>query len=95
MELTVADTGIGIAPEDLDRLGRPFEQAGDVKQKAKGTGLGLSLVRGLAELHGGEMIIESILGEGTSVTVRLPGVTPPRENGDRPSAQVIAFNGGR
>ena len=95
MELVVADTGVGIAPEDLKRLGRPFEQAGDVKQRAKGTGLGLSLVRGLAELHGGEMIIESTLGEGTSVTVRLPGVMARPEAGERPTAQVIAFNSGR
>jgi cell cycle sensor histidine kinase DivJ len=96
LELTVADTGVGIAPEDLQRLGRPFEQAGDTKQRAKGTGLGLSLVRGLAELHGGEMVIESRLGEGTSVTVRLPGVVhPPAEAAERPTAQVIAFNGGR
>jgi cell cycle sensor histidine kinase DivJ len=94
MELVVADTGVGIAPEDLKRLGRPFEQAGDVKQRARGTGLGLSLVRGLAELHGGEMIIESTLGQGTSVTVRLPGVTRA-EAGERPTAQVIAFNSGR
>ena len=95
MELVVADTGVGIAPEDLKRLGQPYEQAGDVRQRAKGTGLGLSLVRGLAELHGGEMIIESTLGEGTSVTVRLPGVAPPAEHGERPTAQVIAFNPGR
>jgi cell cycle sensor histidine kinase DivJ len=95
MELVVADTGVGIAPEDLKRLGRPYEQAGDVKQRAKGTGLGLSLVRGLAELHGGQMIIESTLGEGTSVTVRLPGLLPRPETGERPTAQVIAFNSGR
>ena len=96
MELMVADTGVGIAPEDLKRLGQPFEQAGDVKQRAKGTGLGLSLVRGLAELHGGEMIIESTLGEGTSVTVRLPGlIATPVEPEVRPTAQVIAFNPGR
>ena len=94
MELTVADSGVGISKEDLKRIGRPFEQAGDTRQKARGTGLGLSLVRGLAELHGGEMIIESTLGEGTSVLVRLPGVITA-ESADRPSAQVIAFNGGR
>ena len=92
MELVVADTGVGIAPEDLQRLGRPYEQAGDVRQRAKGTGLGLSLVLGLAELHGGEMVIESTLGEGTSVTVRIPGVVTHAEAGERPTAQVIAFN---
>ena len=95
MEMVVADSGVGISAEDLKRVGRPFEQVGDIKQRAKGTGLGLSLVRGLAELHGGEMIIESTLGEGTSVMVRLPGVKAASGSEDRPTAQVIAFNGGR
>ena len=72
LELVVADTGVGIAPEDLQRLGRPYEQAGDLQQRSVGTGLGLSLVRAFAELHGGLMSIESSLGEGTTVTVRLP-----------------------
>lgn len=72
LELVVADTGAGIAPEDLKRLGRPFEQAGGAEQKAQGTGLGLSLVRALAELHGGRLTLDSTLGEGTAATLRLP-----------------------
>ncbi len=76
LELIVADTGEGIGAEDLQRLGRPFEQAGDGMQKANGTGLGLSLVRAFAELHGGEMQIESQLGEGTTVIVRMPVMAP-------------------
>jgi cell cycle sensor histidine kinase DivJ len=72
LELSVIDTGVGIAAGDLDRLGRPYEQAGEPSHKALGTGLGLSLVRAFAELHGGEMAIESRLGEGTTVTVRMP-----------------------
>jgi len=102
LELTVADTGLGIAANDLERLGQPFEQAGDSVSQGKGTGLGLSLVRAFAELHGGEMVIESRLGEGTAVTVRLPIAAPP-EASVEPSAiesapdahaggQVIAFN---
>jgi cell cycle sensor histidine kinase DivJ len=89
LELSVADTGVGIAPEDLARLGRPYEQAGDAGQQAQGTGLGLSLVRAFAELHGGEMLIESRLGAGTAVTVRLPVL----EAGEPiyQGAQVIAF----
>jgi cell cycle sensor histidine kinase DivJ len=71
-ELLVSDTGVGIAPEDLERLGRPYEQAGGMSAKAQGTGLGLSLVRSFSELHGGSMGLESRLGEGTAVTVRLP-----------------------
>ncbi len=72
LEIAVADTGVGIAPEDLARLGRPYEQAGDADDRARGTGLGLSLVRAFAKLHGGDMAMESRLGEGTAVTVRLP-----------------------
>jgi cell cycle sensor histidine kinase DivJ len=72
LEIVVSDTGVGIAPDDLARLGRPFEQAGDAAQRAAGSGLGLSLVRAFAKLHGGEMHIESSVGEGTTVTVRMP-----------------------
>ena len=92
LELVVADSGMGIAAEDIKRLGQPFQQAGDAGQRAKGAGLGLSLVRAFAELHGGEMIIESALGEGTSVTVRIPGLVEAPQPENRPSAQVIAFN---
>ena len=83
MELVVADTGVGVAPEDLKRLGRPFEQAGAADQRAQGTGLGLSLVRSLAELHGGRMSFESTLGEGTAVTVRLPVIHLADPRGDQ------------
>ncbi|WP_293384145.1 HAMP domain-containing sensor histidine kinase [Phenylobacterium sp.] len=79
LEIVVSDTGVGIAPEDLSRLGRPFEQAGDAEQKQAGSGLGLSLVRAFARLHGGEMVAESTLGEGTTVTVRMPVLILPAE----------------
>jgi cell cycle sensor histidine kinase DivJ len=72
LELIVTDSGVGIASADLERLGRPFEQAGDAHQRAAGSGLGLSLVRAFAALHGGEMSIASAVGDGTTVTVRMP-----------------------
>jgi two-component system, cell cycle sensor histidine kinase DivJ len=88
LEVAVADTGVGIAPEDLARLGRPFEQAGDAAGRSRGTGLGLSLVRAFARLHGGDMVLESRLGEGTAVTVRLPVLVladaPPAPAGPEP-----------
>jgi len=93
LELTVADTGLGIAEDDLARLGRPFEQAGDAGQQARGTGLGLSLVRAFAELHGGEMAIESRLGEGTAVTVRLPVLMAPRSNGSGEQSDDSRYDG--
>lgn len=89
LELVVSDTGVGIAPEDIARLGRPFEQAGGSEQKAQGTGLGLSLVRALAELHGGRMSVESTLGEGTAVTVRLPVVVLQRPAPPEGGAEII------
>jgi cell cycle sensor histidine kinase DivJ len=76
LEIVVADTGVGISPEDLARLGRPYEQAGDAEHRQAGAGLGLSLVRAFARLHGGEMTMESTLGEGTRVTVRMPVLIP-------------------
>ncbi|ADL00511.1 sensor histidine kinase [Brevundimonas subvibrioides] len=94
LEMVVADTGVGIAARDLKRLGRPFEQAGEADQRAKGTGLGLSLVRALAELHGGRMSIESTLGEGTAVTVRLPVVAVSQAAAVDGGAEIIQLNAG-
>jgi len=71
--LGVADDGMGISEDDLQRLGRPFEQAaGAYTREHEGTGLGLSLVRSFVEMHGGRLEIESALGEGTTVRAFLP-----------------------
>ncbi|MBI3676903.1 MAG: PAS domain-containing sensor histidine kinase [Proteobacteria bacterium] len=71
--VAVSDTGVGISAADLKRLGKPFEQAeGALTRTQEGTGLGLALVKALAAMHGGEAKIESTLGEGTTVTLRLP-----------------------
>lgn len=71
--LAVGDSGVGIAEDELDLVGRPYSQSQSGRDTAeRGTGLGLTLVRALAELHGGEMSVQSAPGEGTTVTVRLP-----------------------
>jgi two-component system cell cycle sensor histidine kinase PleC len=71
--LSIMDTGIGIAPEALAKLGRPFEQVESQLTKShQGSGLGLAIAKSLVELHGGRMRIRSILGRGTMVVVRLP-----------------------
>ncbi|WP_419901425.1 PAS domain-containing sensor histidine kinase [Kiloniella sp.] len=71
--IVISDTGIGIAPEDLDRVIKPFEQSESSYTKTiEGTGLGLSLAQSLMELHGGELSIESELGTGTSVHLTFP-----------------------
>jgi cell cycle sensor histidine kinase DivJ len=80
-ELRVSDTGVGIAAEDLKRIGHPFFQAGKTYQRRhEGTGLGLSIVKSLVGLHAGEMTVQSKLDEGTTVTVMLPLVfTAPEQ----------------
>jgi cell cycle sensor histidine kinase DivJ len=71
--VVVSDNGVGIGTEDLSRIGSPFFQArSSYDRRHDGTGLGLSIVKGLLDLHGGEMEVASRLGEGTRVTVRLP-----------------------
>ncbi len=87
LAVSVIDTGIGIAPADLDRLGDPFFQASSAHDRAyEGTGLGLSVVRGLVALHGGSITIESAPQDGTRVTVRLP--LDCRTNAEKTPASV-------
>lgn len=69
----VTDTGIGIAEADVERMLEPFTQVeSGLSRKHEGTGLGLPLCRALIEVHGGELKLESKLGEGTCITVSLP-----------------------
>jgi len=77
--LRVTDNGVGIAADDLKRIGDPFFQAGKTYQRRhEGTGLGLSIVKSLVELHAGEIIVQSKIDEGTTVSVALPlTFTPP------------------
>jgi PAS domain S-box-containing protein len=75
LTISVVDQGVGIAPEDQERIFNPFQQAtGDVnwQRNRDGVGLGLSLVRHLAELHGGRVELHSTVGVGTRVTIHLP-----------------------
>src|SRR5665213_1163579 len=73
VHLMIADTGIGIAPQSLQRLGRPFEQVESQLTKTyHGSGLGLAIAKSLASLHGGSMRLRSRLGTGTVVCVSLP-----------------------
>jgi len=79
--LRVADNGVGIAADDLKRIGDPFFQAGKTYQRRhEGTGLGLSIVKSLVALHGGDMTVQSKLDEGTTVAIALPlAFTPQAE----------------
>lgn len=70
MEVAVADTGIGIAPADRERIFEKFSQAG--RERPEGTGLGLPLAKSLVELHGGRMWLESEPGQGSTFRFTLP-----------------------
>ena len=77
IELAVADDGIGIAPEEQEKIFRRFYQS-DRSRSGAGTGLGLSMVQEIARFHGGEIRLESALGQGSTFTFFLPEKNLPR-----------------
>ncbi|MEG4086274.1 ATP-binding protein [Microcoleus sp. POL10_C6] len=67
----IQDTGVGMAPEQLEKIFLPFEQVGNSQQKAEGTGLGLAIAQKIVQMMGGEIKVESILGQGSSFSFDL------------------------
>ncbi|MCB1544643.1 MAG: HAMP domain-containing histidine kinase, partial [Rhodoblastus sp.] len=94
--MSVSDTGIGIAAKDLGHIGDPFFQAhNSTTRPYEGTGLGLSLVRGLVGLHGGAISVESVVGQGTTVTISLPAHCTTAHGGSRlAKIETFARRGG-
>jgi len=78
-EISVSDTGIGIAPEDRAKIFEEFRQVGgDYAHKTEGTGLGLTLAKKFVELHGGKIWVESEVGKGSTFSFTLPErLSPP------------------
>ena len=72
VEVSVADTGVGIAPEDQEAVFEEFRQVGTADKKVEGTGLGLALARKFVELHGGRIWVESQVGVGSTFTFTIP-----------------------
>ena len=73
MWLAIADTGIGIAPENIATALEPFGQVdSSLGRRYEGTGLGLPLVKSIVELHQGSLTIDSAVGVGTTVTISFP-----------------------
>ena len=88
-EFAVADTGIGIAPEDQDRIFEDFTQIeGDHQMRIQGTGLGLPLSRKLADMLGGQVVIKSEPGKGSTFALLLPGRYQGPEAVEPPAAQA-------
>jgi signal transduction histidine kinase len=72
VEVSVTDTGVGIAPEDQEAIFEEFKQVGTASKEVEGTGLGLALSRKFIELHGGRMWVESQIGTGSTFTFAIP-----------------------
>jgi signal transduction histidine kinase len=72
LEISVSDTGVGIAPEDQQAVFEEFRQVGTAEKKAEGTGLGLALCRKFVELHGGRIWVKSQVGAGSTFTFTIP-----------------------
>ncbi len=72
VEISVTDTGVGIAPEDHEAVFEEFRQVGKAEKKAEGTGLGLALCRKFVELHGGRIWVKSQIGTGSTFTFTMP-----------------------
>ncbi|WP_224745742.1 ATP-binding protein [Neiella litorisoli] len=93
----VADTGIGIARQDVERIFKPFERGEDSSAKGiRGTGLGLTISNSLAELMGGEIRCDTELGKGSTFTLSLmlPEIEQPESSAELHSATVIGYQGG-
>jgi signal transduction histidine kinase/DNA-binding response OmpR family regulator/serine phosphatase RsbU (regulator of sigma subunit) len=88
--LEVADTGVGIAPEDQERLFERFVRLDTASRTHEGTGIGLALVAELAELHGGGVDVRSTVGEGSTFTVRVPLGDAHVPAAQRPAAGAAA-----
>ncbi len=90
VRISVTDGGIGISPEGLEHLFKPFSQIDSgLARKFEGTGLGLAMVKLLAELHGGTVAVESAVGEGSCFTFWLPLRMPDAPSSVMPSVPGV------
>jgi two-component system, cell cycle sensor histidine kinase PleC len=87
--LTIADTGIGIPRQAMQKIGQPFEQVQSQYAKSKGgSGLGLAISRSLVSLHGGKMRIQSLENVGTIISLRIPDTA--FQNAGEPDIRAVA-----
>jgi PAS domain S-box-containing protein len=92
LKISVTDNGIGISPDGLERLFKPFSQIDTgLARKFEGTGLGLAMVKLLSELHGGTVAVESAVGEGSCFTVWLPLRAPEDAEVSVPAPAISPF----
>jgi signal transduction histidine kinase/DNA-binding NarL/FixJ family response regulator len=95
IRFTIADTGVGIAPDDLNKLFQAFEQVGEQNRKSEGTGLGLTISQQIVRLMGGEIQVKSQLGVGTDFyfEVELPLAEDWVQQNAAASGNIIGYEG--
>ncbi len=94
LRLDVEDTGVGVRPEDLERIFKPFEQVGDLQRRSGGTGLGLPITRALVNDMGGQVQVSSEFGRGTRFRVELPlEVVAPAAQAPRTARGRLRYEG--
>jgi CheY-like chemotaxis protein len=97
LHFEVADTGIGIAPDQLERIFQPFEQAGEIGKRVEGTGLGLAISRQIVQQMGGRLEVESKLGQGSAFwfDVTLPVLEAVDQEKVTPFRAIVGYEGAR
>ncbi len=95
LRFQVKDTGLGIAPEQLEEIFLPFQQVGEQSHRPEGTGLGLSISRQLVQMMGGELKVNSTLGKGSLfwLDLDLPEVCPGANVANLDERNIIGFHG--
>jgi len=97
LHFEVEDTGAGIAPEQLERVFQPFEQAGEIDKRVEGTGLGLAISRQIVQLMGGRLQVESKLGQGSAFwfDVTLPVIEAVAQGEATPIRAIVGYEEAR
>ncbi|MDA5195059.1 ATP-binding protein [Govanella unica] len=95
LAIAVADSGIGMDPDTIPRLLEPFSQADAAFNRTyAGTGLGLAITKSMVELHGGQLTVDSAVGEGTTITIILPPERVAHDPASNPGGQSTTQNSG-
>ncbi|GEM_PF-7093297 len=95
IDFAVIDSGIGIADADQEKIFLPFQQVGDVNYQAQGTGLGLAITKKLVDMMGGNLEVESVLGQGSTFkfSIQLPEVSCPVTEISPKIPLIVGFEG--
>jgi signal transduction histidine kinase len=94
LRLDVEDTGVGMRPDDMERIFKPFEQVGDMQRRSGGTGLGLAITRALVNDMGGQVLVSSEFGRGSRFRVELPlPVAQPAQAAPQKPSGVARYAG--